>query len=195
MRHVLRIKKEAEQQGLKPGGRQGTRQGVPPLETVAVPAGRDPGVQAPPVLSAPSVEEPSTPTKEDIVWDAYSALRQEWSDHLAAAERAGVHAIYMDGYEQLRRRMKALADNPALEDRPRRSLGKVLAQLDKATETRREVEDYLAAVKDRLEYRKAVLETVATELGKPVTGLTGYGRWRGGVRQAGRDRPAYNGRP
>ena len=42
MRHVLRIKKEAEQQGLKPGGRQGTREGVPPLETVAVPAGRDP---------------------------------------------------------------------------------------------------------------------------------------------------------
>ena len=40
------------------------------------------------------------------------------------------------------------------------------------------IEDYLAAVKDRLEYRKQVLETVAIELGKPVTGLTGYGRWR-----------------
>ncbi len=178
MRHVLRIKKEAEQQGLKPGGRQGTREGVPPLETVAVPAGREPGVQTPPVLSAPSVEEPSTPTKEDIAWDAYSELRQEWSDHLAAAERAGVHAIYVNGYEQLRARMVVLAENPALEDRPRRSLGKVLSQLDEATETRREVEDYLAAVKDRLEYRKAVLETVAMDLNKPVTGLTGYGRWR-----------------
>ena len=189
MRHVLRIKKEAEQQGLEPGGRQGMREGVPPLETVAVVAGRDPGVQTPPVLSAPSVEEPSTPTKEDIAWDAYSALRQEWSGHLAAAERAGVHAIYVDGYEQLRARMEALAENPALEDRPRRSLGNVLAQLDEATETRREIEDYLAQVKDRLEHRKHVLETVAMDLNKPVTGLTGYGRWRAEI-----DRLAETGR-
>ncbi len=178
MRHVFRIKKEAEQQGLEPGGRQGTRDGVPPLETVTVPAGRDPGVQTPPVLSAPSVEEPSTPTKVEAAWDTYSALRQDWSDHLAAAERAGIHAIYVEGYEQLRWRMEALAENPALEDRPRRSLGKVLTQLDKATETRREVEDFLAQVKDRLEHRKHVLETVAMDLNKPVTGLTGYGRWR-----------------
>ena len=182
MRHVFRIKKEAEQQGLEPGGRQGTREGVPPLETVAMPTERDPAgdlpAPAPPVPPPPSVEEPSTPTKEDIAWDAYSALRQEWSRHLAAAERAGVHAIYVDGCEQLRRRMEALAGNPALEDRPRRSLGKVLAQLGEATETRREIEDYLAQVKDRLEHRKQVLETVAMDLNKPVTGLTGYGRWR-----------------
>ena len=195
MRHVFRIKKEAEQQGLEPGGRQGTREGVPPLETVAVPAGRDPGVQTPPVLSAPSVapppsvEEPSAPTKEEVAWNAYSALRQEWSRHLAAAERAGVHVIYVDGCEQLRARMEALAGNPALEDRPRRSLGNVLAQLDKATETRREVENYLAQVKDRLEHRKHVLETVAMDLNKPVTGLTGYGRWRAEI-----DRLAETGR-
>ena len=147
------------------------------------------------------MEEPSTLKKEDIAWDAYSALRQEWSGHLAAAKRAGVHAIYVDGYKQLRARMEALAENPALEDRPRRSLGNVLAQLDEATETRREIEDYLAAVKDRLDYRKAVLETVATDLNitrsqseatdRPisVTGLTGYGRWRAEV-----DRLAETGR-
>ncbi len=205
MRHVFRIKKEAEQQGLEPGGRQGTREGVPPLETVAVPAGRDPGVQTPPVLSAPSVapppsvEEPSAPTKEEVAWNAYSALGREWSRHLAAAERAGVHAIYVDGCEQLRRRMEALADNPALEDRPRRSLGNVLTQLGEATETRREIEDYLAQVKDRLEHRKHVLETVATDLNKPVTGLTGYGRWRAEIdrlAEAGRrimgDRDTYS---
>ena len=189
MRHVFRIKKEAKQQGLEPGARQGTREGVPPLETVTVPAGRDPGVQTPPVLSAPSVEEPSTPTKVEAAWDTYSALQREWSRHLAAAERAGVHAIYVNGYKQLRARMEALAENPALEDRPRRSLGNVLAQLDEATGTRREIEDYLAQVKDRLEHRKHVLETVATDLNKPVTGLTGYGRWRAEI-----DRLAKTGR-
>ena len=177
-----RIKREAEQQETA-------------IETVAVPAGRGPGVQPPPEAPArpappaPSVEEPSTPTEVEVAWDAYSVLRQEWSRHLAAAERAGVHAIYVNGYEQLRRRMEALAENPALEDRPRRSLGNVLAQLDEATQTRREVEDYLAAVKDRLEYRKAVLETVAMDLNKPVTGLTGYGRWRAEI-----DRLAETGR-
>ena len=174
MRHVLRIKKEAEQQRPEPGRHQG-------------------------VPSAPSIKKPPTPTKEEVAWNAYSALGREWSRHLAAAERAGVHAIYVDGCEQFRARMEALAENPALEDRPRRSLGNVLAQLDEATETRREIEDYLAQVKDRLEHRKHVLETVAMDLNKPVTGLTGYGRWRAEIdrlAEAGRrimdDRDTYS---
>ena len=168
---------------IQPAGPDGDRpcnpaHAPPPIETVAMPTERDPDVQPSPVAPAPSVKEPSTHTEEQIAWDTYSVLRHDWSRHLAAAERAGVHAIYVKGYKQLRARMEALAENPALEDRPRRSLGNVLAQLDEGTEIRGEIEDYLAAVKDRLEYRKQVLETVAIELGKPVTGLTGYGRWR-----------------
>ena len=208
MRLVHRIKKEAEQQRLKPEMRQGAQpiqdgvveaaatipaeriqpagpddgrlhtpaQAAPPIETVAMPVERD--LAGDPPAPAPPVKKPPIPTKEDIAWDTYSALRRDWSRHLAAADRAGIHAIYVGGYEQLRARMEPLAGNPALEDRPRRSLGNVLAQLDEGTGTRREIEDYLAAVKDRLEYRKQVLETVAIELSKPVTGLTGYGRWR-----------------
>ena len=208
MRLVHRIKKEAEQQRLKPEMRQGAQpiqdgvaeaaatipakriqpagpddgrlhtpaQAAPPIETVAMPVERD--LAGDPPAVAPPVKKPPIPTKEDIAWDTYSALRQDWSRHLAAADRAGIHAIYVSGYEQLRARMETSAGNPALEDRPRRSLGHVLAQLDEGTEIRGEIEDYLAAVKDRLEYRKQVLETVAIELGKPVTGLTGYGRWR-----------------
>ena len=204
MRLVHRIKKEAEQQRLKPEMRQAAQpiqdgvveaaatipaegiqpagpddgrlhtpaQAAPPIETVAMPIERD--LAGYPPAPAPPVKMPPIPTKEDIAWNSYSALRQDWSRHLAAAERAGVHALYVDGYKQLRARMEALAENPALEDRPLRSLGNVLAQLDEGTGTRREIEDYLAAVKDRLEYRKQVLETVAIELGKPVTGLTGY---------------------
>ena len=213
MRLVHRIKKEAEQQRLKPEMRQGAQpiqdgvveaaatipaeriqpagpddgrlhtpaQAAPPIETVAMPIERDLTGDPPAVAPAPPVKKPPIPTKEDIAWDAYSALRQDWSRHLAAADRAGIHAIYVGGYEQLRARMETLAGNPALEDRPRRSLGNVLAQLDEGTEIRREVEDYLAAVKDRLEYRKQVLETVAIDLNKPVTGLTGYDRWRADI--------------
>ena len=195
MRHVHRIKREVDQQGLEPELRQGvpplgggaaeTAGGVPagriPIETVAMPTERDFTGDPPAVALAPPVDKPSVPTEEQIAWDTYSVLRQDWSRHLAAAERAGVHAVYVNGYEQLRARMEALAGNPALEDRPRRSLGNVFAQLDEGTETRREIEDYLAAVKDRLEYRNEVLETVAIDLGKPVTGLTGYDRWRADI--------------
>ena len=179
---------------IQPAGPDGDRprnpaHAPPPIETVAMPTERDPDVQPSPVAPAPSVKEPSTHTEEQIARDTYSALRQDWSRHLAAAERAGVHAIYVKGYKQLRARMEALAKNPALEDRPRRSLGNVFAQLDEGTETRREIEDYLAAVKDRLEYRSEVLETVAIDLSKPVTGLTGYDRWRAEI-----DRLAETGR-
>ena len=179
---------------IQPAGPDGDRprnpaHAPPPTETVAMPTERDPDVQPSPVAPAPSVKEPSTHTEEQIAWDTYSVLRHDWSRHLAAAERAGVHAIYVKGYKQLRARMEALAKNPALEDRPRRSLGNVLAQLDEGTETRREIEDYLAAVKDRLEYRNEVLETVAIDLSKPVTGLTGYDRWRAEI-----DRLAETGR-
>ena len=184
---------------IQPAGPDGDRprnpaHAPPPIETVAMPTERDPDVQPPPVAPAPSVKEPSTHTEEQIAWDTYSVLRHDWSRHLAAAERAGVHAIYVKGYKQLRARMEALAKNPALEDRPRRSLGNVLAQLDEGTETRREIEDYLAAVKDRLEYRKEVLETVAIDLSKPVMDITGYGRWRADIdRLAGTGRRIMDG--
>ena len=167
---------------------------TPPIETVAMPTERDFAGDPPAVAPELPVEKPSAPTEEQVAWDTYSALRQDWSRHLAAAERAGVHAIYVNGYKQLRARMEALAENPALEDRPRRSLGNVLAQLDEGTETRREIEDYLAAVKDRLEYRSEVLETVAIDLNKPVTGLTGYDRWRADIdRLAGAGRRIMDG--
>ena len=156
-------------------------QATPPIETVAMPTERDFAGDPRAVAATPPVDKPSAPTEEQVAWDTYSALRQDWSRHLAAAERGGVHAIYVDGYKQLRARMEALTGNPTLEDRPRRSLGNVLAQLDEGSETRREIEDYLAAVKDRLEYRSEVLETVAIDLNKPVTGLTGYDRWRADI--------------
>ena len=164
-------------------------QATPPIRTAAMPTERDSAGDPPAVAPALPVDKPSVPTQEQVAWDIYSALRQDWSHHLAEAERVGVHAIYLNGYKQLRARMEALVGTLALEDRPRRSLGNVLAQLDEGTKTRREIEDYLATVKDRLEYRNEVLETVAIDLNKLVTGLTGYDRWRADI-----DRLAETGR-
>ena len=154
---------------------------TPPIETVAMPTEQDFAGNPPAVAPTAPVDKPSVPTEEQVAWDTYSALQQDWSRHLAAAERAGVHAIYIDGFKQLRARMEALAENSALEDGPRRSLGNVLAQFDEGTGTRREIEDFLAAVKNRLEYRSEVLAAVAIDLNKPVTGLSGYDRWRADI--------------
>ena len=164
--------------GADNGGPRTPAHATPPIETVAMPTERDFAGDPRAAAATPAVDKPSAPTEERAAWDIYSVLRQDWSRHLASAERAGVHAIYVDGYKQLRTRMEALAESPALEDRPRRSLGNVLAQLDEGIGTRREIEDYLTAIKDRQEYRSEVLETVASDINKPVTGLTGYGRWR-----------------
>ena len=88
---------------IQPAGPDGDRprnpaHAPPPIETVAMPTERDPDVQPSPVAPAPSVKEPSTHTEEQIAWDTYSVLRHDWSRHLAAAERAGVHAIYVKGH-------------------------------------------------------------------------------------------------
>ena len=88
-------------------------QAAPPIETVAMPVERD--LAGDPPAVAPPVKKPSIPTKEDIAWNTYSALRQDWSRHLAAADRAGIHAIYVGGYEQLRARMETLAETLPLK--------------------------------------------------------------------------------
>ena len=92
---------------IQPAGPDGDRprnpaHAPPPIETVAMPTERDPDVQPSPVAPAPSVKEPSTHTEEQIAWDTYSALRQDWSRHLAAAERAGVDRVPAGGVRALR---------------------------------------------------------------------------------------------
>ena len=111
-------------------------------------------------------------------WDAYETLKQDWSRYLAAAERAGIHVIYISGCEGLVERIKALAGNPDLIDTSRQSLEHVRGLLDEETVLRREVEEYLGAIEGKLRYRRDVLEVVADELRVTVPGLAGYGDWR-----------------
>ena len=47
--------------------------------------------------------------------EAYEGLNRDWDRHLARADRAGIHAIYVKGCDALRARMEALADNPDLD--------------------------------------------------------------------------------
>ena len=95
-----------------------------------------------------------TATRRDIAelqaaLDPYEVLKQDWSRHLADAERTGVRLRDAEGYSQLHARMQALAQNPALDDAPRQTLTRVLGQLDAETKAQRKIEDYLDAFTGR----------------------------------------------
>ena len=108
----------------------------------------------------------------------YEALKQDWDRHLARADRAHLHAIYVEGFDALRARMEALTINPDLDPALQLKLSRVLTVLDEETTLRREVEDYLVAVEGRIAYRNDVLEVVAVELRNEVADHHGYGEWR-----------------
>ena len=113
--------------------------------------------------------------------EAYEALNRDWDRHLARADRAGIHAIYVDGCEQFRARMEALSDNSNLGPALQGKVSRVLAIIDEETALSREVEDYLAAVEGKIAYRENVLEVVAVELRNEVADHHGYGEWRAEV--------------
>ena len=123
----------------------------------------------------------SAETARQDAREAYEALNRDWDRHLARADRAGIHAIYVDGCEQFRARMEALTDNPDLDPALQGKVSRVLAIIDQETALRREVEDYLAAVEGKIAYRENVLEVVAVDLRNEVADHHGYGEWRAEV--------------
>ena len=123
----------------------------------------------------------STEAARQDAREVYEALNMDWDRHLAQADRAGIHAIYVDGCEQVRARMEALADNPDLAPALQGKVSRVLAIIDEETALSREVEDYLAAVEGKIAYRENVLEVVAVDLRNEVADHHGYSEWRAEV--------------
>ena len=113
--------------------------------------------------------------------EAYEALNRDWDRHLVRADRAGIHAIYVDGCERFRAHMEALADNPDLDPALQGRVSRVLAIIGEETALRLEVEDYLAAVEGKIAYRENVLEVVAVDLRNEVADHHGYSEWRAEV--------------
>ena len=192
MRHVHRMKKEVEQEAQQP--KPELRQGELALEGGRAEAPRradtvtrDTAGMRPPdrdaaparhVDTVPPVEVEAGARESHNTRDAYEVLNQDWSRHVDTAERVGTHVIYVEGYQGLRWRMEELIQNPELGDRSRRTIARVLEQLDEATKARRTVEDYLSAVAGHLDHRRDVLEIVAVESNKTVPDLVSYDAWR-----------------
>ena len=192
MRHVHRMKKETEREAQQP--KPELRQGELALEGGRAEAPRradtvtrdTAGMRSPDrdtaparhVDTVPPVEVEAGAQESHNTRDAYEVLNHDWSRHVDTADRVATHVIYVEGYQGLRWRMEELIQNPELSDRSRRTIKRVLEQLDEATKARRTVEDYLSAVAEHLDHRRDVLEIVAVETSKTVPDLVGYDEWR-----------------
>ena len=180
MRHVHRIKREAEQQGIEPE----RRQGVPPLEggaietaeraeteernTIAAPTGVHAG-EAVPVTNV----EPAKP-----YWYApYMALRQDWNTFIESARQAGVMAFYAKGYADMIPRIQTLAENPDVPAVTRAPMIQVLENHQRYLSTRKHIEDYLDQVDRHIEEHDS-MENLAEELDMKVAEISDYPDWR-----------------
>ena len=185
MRHVHRIKREAEQQGVEPEKRQealvlegGPADAAERAETVernaiAAPSQAHAGV-APPVAQV----EPAKPD-----WYApYMALRQDWNAFIEGARQAGILSFYANGYVDMIPRIRAIAENLAVPAKARAPMIQVLENHQSYLSIRKHIEDYLDKTDRHMDVRTSLWrEAEGQEI--DVTEVPDYPGWR---QEAGR---------
>ena len=185
MRHVHRIKREAEQQGVEPEKRQealvlegGPVDAAERAETVernaiAAPSQAHAAV-APPVAQV----EPAKPD-----WYApYMALRQDWNSLIEDAQKAGILSFYANGYVDMIPRIRAIAENLAVPAKARAPMIQVLENHQRYLSIRKHIEDYLDKTDRHMDARTSLWrEAEGREI--DVTEVPDYPGWR---QEAGR---------
>ena len=182
MRHVHRIKREAEQQGVEPEMRQGETASVTPAERIQPVRPRHDRTQSrahpetantPPVAAAVRDAEPVKP-----YWYApYMALRQDWNAFIEGARQAGLLIFYAKGYADMIPRIRALAENPDVPAVTRAPMMQVLENHQRYLSTRKHIEDYLDQVDRHIEEHDS-MESLAEELDMKVAEISDYPDWR-----------------
>ena len=185
MRHVHRIKREAEQQGVEPEKRQealvlegGPADAAERAETVernaiAAHSQAHAGV-APPVAQA----EPAKPD-----WYApYMALRQDWNSLIEDAQKAGILSFYANGYVDMIPRIRAIAENLAVPAKARAPMIQVLENHQSYLLIRKHIEDYLDKTDRHMDVRTSLWRE-AEDQEIDVTEVPDYPGWR---QEAGR---------
>ena len=188
MRHVHRIKREAEPKGLKPE----VRQGVPLPRDSAI--GPEAVVSAEPVQSirqdggeaqsrahdaTPEIKAPTPmPKPEKPAWrPAYAELAREWNALSEGARKSGTLSFYARGYAELIPRIRTLAENADIPAATRAPLIQALKNHQRHTSTRKHVEDYLDRADRNMDQRDA-LRRVAVALDFEMTEIVDYPEWR-----------------
>ena len=182
MRHVHRIKREAEQQGVEPEMRQGETASVTPAERIQPVRPRHDRAQSrahpetantPPVAAAVRDAEPVKP-----YWYApYMALRQDWNTFIEGARQAGILIFYAKGYADMIPRIRALAENPDVPAVTRAPMMQVLENHQRYLSTRKHIDDYLDQVDRHIEEHDS-MESLAEELDMKVAEISDYPDWR-----------------
>ena len=187
MRHVHRIKRQAERRGLEPE----VRQGVPLPQDSAI--GPEAVVSAEPVQSirqdgeaqsrahdATAEIKAPTPMPEPAkpAWrPAYAVLAREWNALSADARKSGTLSFYARGYAELIPRIRAFAENADIPAATRAPMIQALKNHERHTSTRKHVENYLDRADRHMDQRDA-LRRVAASLDIETTGIVDYPEWR-----------------
>ena len=180
MRYVHRIKREAEQQGIEPGRRQGSL----PLEGGAIEAVERAETEERTTIAAPTEVHADVGTPVRNVepvrpdWYApYMVLRQDWNAFIEGARQAGILSFYASGYADMIPRIQALAENPDVPAVTRAPMIQVLENHQRYLSTRKHIEDYLDQVDRHIEKHDSK-ESLAEELDMKVANISDYPDWR-----------------
>ena len=202
MRHVHRMKKEAEQepQELIPELRQGelaleggradtaTRdtarmqspdRGTTPARHVDTipPAEAD---DYPWAFAAAAQEDMPPPDRDPPRpdWYApYEALQRDWSELIERVRQTGEPLFYVKGYADMMPRIQALVENPDIPAGTRAPMIEAFEKYRLDLSARKYVEDYLDAAERHMDTH-ASLQRVAGSLGVPIVQVSDHLGWR-----------------
>ena len=202
MRHVHRIKKEAEQEAQQPkpelrqgelaleGGRADTvtrntagmqssdRDAAPAQHFDTVPPGE---AEDYPWAHAAAAQEDVPPPDQDPpkpAWYApYEALWRDWNELLDRVRQTGEPLFYAKGYAAMIPRIQALVENPDIPAETRAPMIEALENHQRDLSARKHVEDYLDAA-ERHMGTHASLQRVAGSLGVPIVQISDHLGWR-----------------
>ena len=122
---------------------------------------------------------------QPAVMAALNELRRDWRHHLARANAAGAHPLYVIGHTELVDRLRELRQKPAIDALPADELSQIDSILREARRQDRalsHVQDYLA----RLEPCRALLRDLhdlTVPEGSQLQDLPAYKAWRGSAEQ------------
>ena len=204
MRHVHRIKREAEQEAQQPkpelrqgelaleGGRADTgtrdtagmqssdRDAAPAQYFDTVPPGE---AEDYPWAHAAAAQEDVPPLRLDQDppkpdWHApYKALWRDWSELIERVRQTGEPLFYAKGYMDMIPRIQALVDNPDIPAETWELMIEALENHQRDLAARKYVEDYLDAAERHMDTH-ASLQNVAGSLGVPIVKVSDHLGWR-----------------
>ena len=160
MRHVHRIKREAELPPARQPEPERRVNAAPAPDHAVKPAGTD-----------------TSPARPDV-HTLYEAVRRDWNRLVDRASEAGVPAFDMDGSEALIARMRPLAEQPELPAGTRQALAGVLEDHQRHAAVRKHIEDWLSAGKAHMGEHE-IIELAAAGMDLAITEVRTYPKWRG----------------